>query len=77
MLEPNIYSESKDLFLQELNSGNVPENAVAYIEDTKEIWTHGTYFGVLNQSLVQNICSEMIQNEIGNINTVLESIINE
>lgn len=44
MLENNIYSESKALFLQELEAGNVPEDAVAYIEDTKEIYTHGTYF---------------------------------
>jgi hypothetical protein len=77
MLEKNIYSESKDLFLQELNSGNVPEDAVAYIEDTKEIWTHGTYFKTENKSLIQSICSEMIQDEMGNINTILESIINE
>lgn len=77
MLEKNIYSELKDLFLQELNSGNVPEDAVAYIEDTKEIWTHGTYFEFQNRSLIQSICSEMIQDEMGNINTILESIINE
>lgn len=44
MLENNIYSESKALFLQELEAGNVPEDAVVYIEDTKEIYTHGTYF---------------------------------
>lgn len=60
MLENNIYSESKALFLQELEAGNVPEDAVVYIEDTKEIYTHGTYFS----------------GDIGSINEVLDSIIN-
>lgn len=60
MLENNIYSESKALFLKVLEAGNVPEDAVVYIEDTKEIYTHGTYFG----------------GDIGSINEVLDSIIN-
>lgn len=45
MLENFIFSDSKALFLQELEIGNVPEDAIAFIADTKEIYTHGTYFG--------------------------------
>lgn len=45
MLENFIFSESKELFTAELEAGNVPEDAIAFIADTKEIYTHGTYFG--------------------------------
>lgn len=69
MLEKNIYSESKHLFLKELNSGNVPEDAVAYIGDTKEIWTHGTYFvgktvkSVMHRELLKMVDSNSLEAE--------------
>ena len=44
MLNNFIYAKSKDLFESELSNGNVPQDAIAFIEDTKEIYTHGSYF---------------------------------
>ena len=44
MLENFIYAKRKDLFTAELNAGNILNEAVVFIEDTKEIWNHGTYF---------------------------------
>lgn len=44
MLNNFIYAETKDLFLDELNAGNVLDEAIVFIADTKEIWNHGTYF---------------------------------
>ena len=44
MLENFIYAKRKDLFTAELDAGNILNEAVVFIEDTKEIWNHGTYF---------------------------------
>lgn len=44
LLENFIYSETKDLFIAQLEAGNVLDEAIVFIEDTKEIWNHGTYF---------------------------------
>lgn len=48
MLNNFIYSKTKDLFLEQLEAGHVLDEAVAFIEDTKEIWNHGTYFDGTN-----------------------------
>lgn len=45
MLTNFIYAKTKDLFLEKLNTGNVLNEAIVFIEDTKEIWNHGTFFG--------------------------------
>lgn len=44
MLENFIYSKQKSLFEEALNNGEVLDEAIVFIEDTKEIWNHGTYF---------------------------------
>jgi hypothetical protein len=44
MLTNFIYTKTKDLFLKELEADNVLDEAIVFIEDTKEIWNHGTYF---------------------------------
>lgn len=44
MLNNFIYSETKDLFEEKLNAGEILDEAIVFIEDTKEIWNHGTYF---------------------------------
>jgi hypothetical protein len=41
MLENFIHARKKSLFESALNNGEVPDEAIAFIEDTKEIWTHG------------------------------------
>lgn len=45
MLNNFIYAETKDLFLEQLNAGNILDEAIVFIEDTKEIWNHGSYYG--------------------------------
>lgn len=45
MLNNFIYAKTKNLFLKELEAGNVSDEAIVFIEDTKEIWNHGAYFG--------------------------------
>lgn len=45
MLKNFIYAKEKSLFEEALNNGEVLDEAIVFIEDTKEIWTHGTYFG--------------------------------
>ena len=45
MLENLIYSQKKSLLTKELEAGNVPENAIAFIGDTKEVYAQGQYFG--------------------------------
>ena len=44
MLENFIYAKQKSLFEEALNNGQVLNEAIVFIEDTKEIWNHGTYF---------------------------------
>ena len=44
MLNNFIYAKKKSLFTKELEAGNVLDEAIVFIEDTKEIWNHGTYF---------------------------------
>lgn len=44
MLENFIYIKQKSLFIKKLNNGEVLDEAIVFIEDTKEIWNHGTYF---------------------------------
>ena len=45
MLENFIYAKQKSLFEEASNNGEVLDEAIVFIEDTKEIWNHGTYFG--------------------------------
>ena len=44
MLNNLIFAKTKELFTTQLEEGNVLDEAIAFIEDTKEIWNHGTYF---------------------------------
>lgn len=44
MLNNFIYAKQKSLFEKALNNGEVLDEAIVFIEDTKEIWNHGTYF---------------------------------
>ena len=50
MLSNFIYAQTKDLFLNALNAGNVLDEAIVFIEDTKEIWNHGHYFAGISGS---------------------------
>lgn len=65
MLNNFIYAKTKDLFVEQLEAGNVLDEAIVFIEDTKEIWNHGTYFdcSTLNiEEILENyIDSETLQ----------------
>lgn len=45
MLNNFIYAQTKELFLEQLNAGNILDEAIVFIEDSKEIWNRGHYFG--------------------------------
>lgn len=64
MLNNFIYAQTKDLFLEKLDAGEVLDEAIVFIEDTKEIWTHGTYFDC--STFDPDIISD-IQTEINNL----------
>ena len=54
MLNNFIYAQTKALFEEHLLAGNILDEAVVFIEDTKEIWNHGTYFGGADVSKLEN-----------------------
>ena len=64
MLNNFIYAQTKDLFLNALNAGNILDEAIVFIEDTKEIWNHGHYFA--GESIDPNAFAEM-QTEVATI----------
>lgn len=60
MLNNFIYAQTKDLFLEALGAGNILDEAIVFIEDTKEIWNHGTYFaGIQDLGFDENTISEI------------------
>ena len=56
MLNNFIYSKLKSLFEEKLTAGEVPQEAIVFIEDTKEIWNHGIYFAT--QKSIEEIENE-------------------
>ncbi len=62
MLENFIYSKKKSSFESALNNEEVLDGAIAFIEDTKQIWTRGTYFD----------CSAIDPTIIDSVNQFLE-----
>ena len=54
MLNNFIYAQTKALFEEHLLAGNILDEAIVFIEDTKEIWNHGTYFGGADVSKLEN-----------------------
>lgn len=44
MLNNFIYAKKKVAFERALDKGEVLDESIVFIEDTKEIWNHGTYF---------------------------------
>lgn len=64
MLNNFIYTKTKDLFLKELEAGNVLDEAIVFIEDTKEIWNHGTYFDCSTINFEEILKDYVIKDEI-------------
>ncbi len=59
MLNNFIYAKSKAMF--EERFAEVPNDAIVFIEDTKEIWTHGSYFdcSTLDPNIIPNLQMEI------------------
>lgn len=59
MLNNFIYAKSKAMFEERI--AEVPNDAIVFIEDTKEIWTHGTYFdcSTLDPNIIPNLQTEI------------------
>lgn len=65
MLHNFIYVQTKELFLEKFDEGEVLNDAIVFIEDTKEIWTHGEYFCTpMSNSEIQNIAQSVVNNYI-------------
>ena len=75
MLENFIYAKQKSLFEEKLNNGEVLDEAIVFIEDTKEIWNHGTYFDG-NAVDLSNV-EKSIQDILDNIPTKVSDLEND
>ena len=77
MLENFIYAKKKYLFEDELLKGNILPDAIVFIEDTKEIWNHGTYFATPSGSSISAGDIENIVASSETIQAVMEQIAGE
>lgn len=64
MLNNFIFAKKKSLFTSELAKGNILDEAIVFIEDTKEIWNHGTYFDCSSVDLSNYNTKEEIATEL-------------
>lgn len=54
-----IHAAKKEDFEVEVANGNIKDSSIAFIEDTKEIWNHGSYYGTqLSVSEIEAIIAE-------------------
>ncbi len=67
MLNNFIYAEQKSLFEEFLNNGEVLDEAIVFIADTKEIWNHGTYFdcSTFDPSEIENTLASKVDKVSG------------
>lgn len=70
--------DSKSRFEEMLNNGEIQETLVVFIKDTREIWTHGLYFGAVDNNdfskLYEKVSNlEEVINEIGTSEAVKQS----
>lgn len=49
MLNNFIHAKTKSLFLEHLGTGSLPDEAIGFIEDSKEIWNRGVFYGGKNK----------------------------
>lgn len=75
MLENFIYIKQKDLFIDLLEAGNVLDEAIVFIEDTREIWNHGTYFD--GNAVDLSDVEKSIQDILDNIPTKVSDLEND
>lgn len=66
-----IHFKNKQNFEVEIANGNILNNSIAFVQDTREIWTHGTYYAT--QLSIGEI--EQIVTSSTNIQEAIEQII--
>lgn len=68
-----IYAKTKAAF--EAQIPNIPEglNPVVFIEDTREMWTCGTYFSIGYPGIQVSEESGLVKVQIGNTNFTLQT----
>lgn len=64
MLNNFIYAKQKALFEEALNNGEVLDEAIVFIEDTKQIWNHGTYFDCSDKHITEENLNEVLSEYI-------------
>lgn len=71
-----IYAKTKQLFLNQLTLGNISNEVIVFIEDTKEIWTNGTYFKCMSLDSSDICTSSDLNKSLLNKQDILQSGIN-
>ena len=68
-----LYAKTKVAFENEI--ANIPEglNPIVFIEDTKELWTCGTYFSIGSPNIIVSEVGGMINVSLGDSNFILTS----
>ena len=74
MLENLIYAKRKALLTRELEAGNVPESAIAFIGDTKQIYAQGQYFGNTKVSELENDMSYVTSDVTTRLDEKIETL---
>lgn len=71
-----IHFKKKTTFTTELNAGNILDNSIVFIKDTKEIWTHGQLYSC---SLTEEEINSIIKNSqsISDLTTAVGNKIDE
>lgn len=63
-------------FQRDLNAGNIPEGAIAFIHNPREIWARGMYYpcGSLSDAEIADIENRISQSIEDDINTLVENL---
>lgn len=59
-----IHFKKEASFKPELDSGNILQTSIVFIQDTKKIWTHGQYYNYDDSAILEKIKS-LTKNDVG------------
>lgn len=59
-----IHFKKEASFKPELDSGNILQTSIVFIQDTKKIWTHGQYYNCDDSTILEKINS-LTKNDVG------------
>lgn len=59
-----IHFKKEASFKPELDSGNILQTSIVFIQDTKKIWTHGQYYNYDDSTILEKINS-LTKNDVG------------